>query len=94
MTTCLKTPTKDTVAMLDRFLCWIGRHEMVSYTITENEYSKLTGHRCKRCLKVARGQEGIAELAQGYAKMEPFFIVDKSWPPFTIVEDRNSETKH
>lgn len=78
--------------MLDKFLCCIGRHEMVSYTITKMEYSRLTGHRCKRCLKVARGQEGIAELAQLYAR-RPALIVDESWTPFTIVENQDSKIR-
>ena len=36
--------------MLRKFLCWIGKHEMVSYTIVKSEYSRLMGYRCKRCL--------------------------------------------
>ncbi len=79
--------------MQGRFLCWIGSHDMVTYTITESEYSKLIGHRCKRCLTVAEGQEGLAELARFYAQRRPF-VVDKSWPPFTIVADQNNETEH
>jgi hypothetical protein len=80
--------------MLRKFLCWIGRHEMVSYPIIESEYSTLFGHRCKRCLKVAFGQEGIAELAQLYAARQKSFITDVSYPPYNIVSDENSETKH
>ena len=55
--------------MLDKFLCWIGRHNMVRYIIVETDYSKLIGHRCERCLKVASGQEGIAEMARRMHKL-------------------------
>ena len=79
--------------MLHKLLCWIGHHEMVSYVITESEYSRLLGHRCKRCYKVAFGQEGIAEMVRAMAARQDNFIIDVQPIPFTIVDETN-ETRH
>lgn len=80
--------------MLGKFLCWIGRHHFVPYIMIESEYSKITGHRCKRCLKVVSGQEGMAELAQFYAERRKSFIIDVIPQPYIIVADDDNESVH
>lgn len=75
------------MGMLRKFLCLIGRHNMVEFVLHEMEHCKLIGFRCSRCHELAPGMALIKALAEANDERGPFFVVDHSWPHFDVVPD-------